>query len=194
MRSRKDRSSSQEAKCEWFLISERRQCYRAPTRDKLCSVHRREWIMNPLGYMVMLEARQLAEEKENAYEIAQEIRGEIEELYPHILRVKSPITQTNMTSSAVFMWHLYHRLGDIEVRKTVKSRNGEKNDRCSSFSLPTSTVETMDLIAKRAGVSRSSVFRAAIDEFLATNKDVITGLRSTSEAEASFISDIRGIR
>ena len=80
------------------------------------------------------------------------------------------------------------------MRKTRKNNNGEKNDHVSSFALPTSTVVTMDLIAQRAGVSRSSVFRAAIDEFLATNKDIITGLRSTNAAEARFISDIRGIR
>lgn len=80
------------------------------------------------------------------------------------------------------------------MRKTVKNANGEKNDYCSSFALPTTTVATMDMIAKRAGVSRSSVFRAAIDEFLASNKDVITGLRSTSEAEARFISDVQGVQ
>jgi len=124
--------------------------------------------------------------EEAAYDVAKE----------KLIRAhKDGVSEHTLTDMVVEF--IKYRLGDSNVKKNTMKRtnNGEHvSEVNSSFCLPRTMVDTMTLIAKRAGVSRSRVFRAAIDEFLATNKDTITRLRATSEAEAAFIADIRGIR
>jgi len=133
--------------------------------------------------------------EEDAYEIAQEIRMLIADRWAWVISNPMEMRDTSPTARAFVLTlrYIYHRLGAIMPGTRASNNEEHLSEIQTSFCWPKTTVDTMDMIAKRAGVSRSQLIRGAVDDFLARNKDVIVGLRSTSEAEAEFISDIRGI-